>query len=62
MNDITLNESDRTIFAVCPRCCRKGKGVIFGDVFCMAYTKRQWARKPVCPNCGSHMEVKHEVR
>lgn len=62
MNDVTLNESDRTVFATCPTCCRKGRGVVFGDVFCMAYTVRQWSRKPACENCGTKMEKKYEVR
>lgn len=62
MNEITLNDSDRTVFAVCPKCCKKGRGVVMGQYYSMAYTRRQWARNPQCENCNTAMEYRYEVK
>jgi hypothetical protein len=61
MNEITLNESDRTFFAKCPVCCKTGKGVPVGDYYCMAYTRRQWSRNPKCENCETPMRFLYEI-
>jgi hypothetical protein len=62
MNEPTLSDSDRTIFSVCPNCNKTGRGLKAPDYFSMAYTKKQWARKPKCDNCETEMEFKYEVK
>jgi uncharacterized protein (DUF983 family) len=62
MKEVSLNEADRTIFSVCPKCNRTGKGRLAPNYYSMAYTKRQWATGPKCENCGTSMQFVHEVR
>ena len=61
MKQIRLTDSDRTIFAVCPKCNVSGLGMKAPRYFSMAYTRRQWKRGPVCDNCGTSMQYKYEV-
>lgn len=60
--EIVLSESDRTKFAKCLVCCKTGIGVKVGDYFSMAYSAKQWARQPVCDNCGTAMTLIYEVK
>lgn len=62
MQEISLSDSDRTMFAVCPKCNRTGRGRLAANYYSMAYTKRQWERKPQCENCGTDMQLKYEVK
>lgn len=61
MRETSLSESDRTVFAKCPKCCRTGKGTLAPNFYSMAYTKRQWKRSPTCENCGTVMKYLYEV-
>ena len=59
--NIELNPSDPTIFAVCLVCNRRGLGVPLGDINCKAYTRRDWHRDSSCENCDSQMLKIYEV-
>jgi hypothetical protein len=61
-DEIRLLDEDPRFFAQCPKCCRKGKGVHFGQVYCAAFTKRKWERKPVCENCKTPLVLLFEVK
>jgi ribosomal protein L34E len=61
-NEITLSPQDPTVFAKCPKCTRRGNGVLQGRYYGTAYTRRKWDRKPQCENCGTPMELLHEVK
>jgi hypothetical protein len=61
MTDIKLQEDDPTVFAKCPSCCKGGTGVPFGQVYLKAFTKRKWARGPLCENCETPLVRLYEV-
>lgn len=50
------------MFSHCPSCNKYGKGVKAAMFYSMAYTKRQWVRKPECENCGTIMQLDYEVK
>lgn len=58
---IALGPEDSTIFAECPVCCRRGKGVPVGDIYAKAYTPRRWKRGPECENCSTLMVKLFEI-
>jgi hypothetical protein len=60
--DIELMASDPTVFAICEKCNRKGRGVHLGDISCKAFTKREWRQNPVCDNCNTPMTRLYEVK
>jgi hypothetical protein len=62
MSEVSLSDSDRTIFSICPNCNKKGKGVPVGNIYSMAYTRRQWQRNPKCENCNTDMQFIYEVK
>ena len=62
MSDIRLSDSDRTKFAICPNCNKSGLGLKAPNFYSMAYSKKQWARNPVCENCQTPMQFKYEVK
>jgi hypothetical protein len=59
---ISLTDTDPTIFAKCPRCSVTGLGVVVGKNFQKAYTRKQWARGQACDNCGFLMAFMYEVK
>lgn len=61
MQEVRLTGSDRTMFAICPKCNKSGLGLKAPRYFSMAYTRKQWARKPKCDNCDTEMQFKYEV-
>lgn len=62
MEQLRLSDSDRTIFAICPKCNVTGRGVKAANFYSMAYTRRQWAKEPECENCHTKMEYRYEVK
>lgn len=58
---ITLSPEDPTIFASCPRCNKRGRGVVVGQYYSKAFTPRRWKRGPVCENCGTALIKLFEV-
>lgn len=62
VNEIRLTDSDRTVFSVCPKCNAGGLGQKAPRYFSMAYSRKQWARKPKCENCGTDMQFSYEVK
>jgi DNA-directed RNA polymerase subunit M/transcription elongation factor TFIIS len=61
MKEVRLTDSDRTMFATCPECNKTGLGLKAPRYFSMAYSRKQWRRKPVCDNCGAKMVLRYEV-
>lgn len=61
MSKITLGPEDPTIFAICPVCNKRGKGVRIGDIFGKAFTPRRWKREPVCDNCNGPLTKIREI-
>ena len=61
-SDIRLSDSDRTVFAICPQCNKSGLGQKVPRYFSMAYSRKQWVRKPKCDNCDTPMQFKYEVK
>jgi len=61
LEEIRLTDSDRTVFTVCPNCNKTGLGLKAANYYSMAYSKKQWARKPKCDNCHTDMQFKYEV-
>jgi len=59
---VASQEELPTVFAKCPSCCRTGRGVVVGDYYSKAYTKRKWAQGQVCENCSTPMKYLYEVR
>lgn len=53
MDKISLGTEDPTVFAKCPKCTKRGRGVKVGDYFSKAFTERRWKRGPVCDNCST---------
>jgi hypothetical protein len=49
---LRLTDEDPSIFAKCPRCDSRGRGVKFGNYYGKAFSVRQWRREPTCENCG----------
>lgn len=62
MREVRLTESDRTVFAGCPKCNVSGNGMKAAKYYSMAYSRKQWARGPQCDNCGTDMQFKYEVK
>jgi hypothetical protein len=58
--EVTLTANDPTVFAVCPRCNARGKGVLLGDINCKAFTRREWRMNPECENCHRQMVFIYE--
>jgi len=59
---IELTRADRTMFAECPKCNKHELGHNVGNIYCMAYSKAQWARSPKCENCHTDMQLLYEVK
>lgn len=55
------HEDDFRFWAKCPKCCKTGLGVVMGDYYSCAYTRKQWARSPKCVNCDTDMQFIYEV-
>lgn len=55
------HEDDFRFWAKCPRCCRTGKGVVMGDYYSCAYTRKQWRQEPRCVNCNTVMQLIYEM-
>ena len=61
MANINLNDEDPTVFAGCPKCNRRGTGVIQGKYYGKAFTSRRWSRGPRCENCKTRLVKMHET-
>jgi len=68
MPDVTLEPSDPTIFAKCPKCCAHYTGKVVGTYFAKAYPRKKKGRSAedvianqVCENCGTPMQFMYEV-
>jgi len=65
MHDITLTDSDPTVFARCDACAtgkgRAGLGRAFGNYFGKAFTSFRWRKGQVCDNCGGPLTVVFEI-
>ena len=59
--EITLTVDDPTIWAKCPNCCRAGTGVVVGNYYARAYSRRRWGKGKTCPNCETRLEIMYEV-
>ena len=55
------HEDDFRFWAKCPNCCRTGTGVLVGNYYSCAYTRKQWGQSPVCVNCSTSMQLLYEV-
>ena len=62
MKEVSLSDSDRTVFSICPNCNKTGRGMKAPNYFSMAYTKRQWAKQPKCDNCETEMVMVYEIK
>lgn len=60
---IILTADDPTIFAKCPTCTRTGVGVVTGNYYARAFSRKKWGKgNKACPNCGTRLEVMYEVK
>ncbi len=60
---IVLTDDDPTIFAKCPYCTRRGRGVVEGNYYARAFSKKKWGKgNKTCPNCKTRLEVMYEVK
>jgi hypothetical protein len=69
MLDVTLLDSDPTIWAKCPKCCASYLGKHVGNYFAMAYPRRKAGRTvqevladKACENCSTPMQFLYEVK
>lgn len=61
--NIELSADDPTIWAKCPRCTRYGVGVVTGDYYARAFSKKKWGKgNKTCPNCETRLEFMYEVK
>ena len=61
--DIVLTSDDPTVFAKCPKCTKSGRGIVVGNYYARAFSKKKWGRgNKACPNCGTKLEVMYEVK
>lgn len=69
MADVTLETSDPTVWAKCPKCTASYMGNITGNYFAKAYPRRRKDRTAaevvaaqVCDNCSTPMQFMYEVK
>lgn len=62
MSEIRLTADDPTIFVKCPQCTRTGRGVVVGNYFATAYSRKKWGKgNKTCPNCETKLEIFREI-
>jgi hypothetical protein len=60
---IVLKDDDPTIFAKCPSCTRTGRGVVVGNYYARAFSRKKWGKgNKACPNCQTRLVVMYEVK
>jgi hypothetical protein len=52
-----LNSEDPIIFAHCPNCNKRGRGVKVGNYYSKAFTERRWRKGQNCENCDTPLVV-----
>ena len=61
--DIVLTDDDPTIWGKCPNCTKTGTGVVTGNFYARAFSKKKWGKgNKTCPNCETRLEIMYEVK
>lgn len=60
---IELSPDDPTIWAKCPKCCKTGRGIVVGNHYARAFSRKKWGKgNKTCPNCETRLEYMYEVK
>lgn len=60
--DISLTSQDPTIFVICDNCNRITNDGTYGNYYGASFTKQQWKRGEVCPNCKGELRVLRRIK